>query len=142
MSTRTRWELEQLRRKFKKAGLLADASRISPAAISRLLSGKSRPSFRTICKLVASLEDKEAACKLVQAYLMDEIPKEVRHRISIIVHDEGKNETHDELLARKIAMLSTHTRALIEDLVNQLLNPHDPHGPVIHLSRRIPCCST
>jgi transcriptional regulator with XRE-family HTH domain len=136
MSSRTRSELQKLKRKLKGAGVLARMGKISHAAISNILSGKSRPSAATVMKLAASL-DREAACALVAAYLTDEIPPNLRRFIRVEIR-----ETEDALWGpsdrffKQFDLLRPEARQIVEALVQELLDPHNPNSPILYMDRQ------
>jgi transcriptional regulator with XRE-family HTH domain len=135
---RTRSELQKLKRQLKKAGLLADLAEVSPASISRILSGKSRPSAQTVFKLAASL-DHRAGARLVAAYLSDEIPTALRPYIRVRIRNDGEENWSAEIdkLWQKINLLKPDVRSLVESVVDQLLHPQDPNSPVIYMDGRV-----
>jgi transcriptional regulator with XRE-family HTH domain len=137
-SNRTRSELQRLKRQLKKAGLLANLAKVSPASISRILSGKSRPSAATVFKLAASL-DNHAGARLVAAYLSDEIPETLRPYIRVRVRNDGEENWPVEIdrLWQKINLLKPDVRSLVESVVDQLLNPQDPNSPVIYMDGKV-----
>jgi transcriptional regulator with XRE-family HTH domain len=135
MSNRTRSELQKLKRKLKGAGVLARMGKISRAAISNILSGKSRPSSATVMKLATSL-DKEAACALVAAYLTDEIPSHLRSFVRVEIRENqdglwGPSES----FYKKFDLLRPEARQLVEALVQELLDPHNPDSPLLYMGK-------
>lgn len=138
MSNRTRSELQRLKRQLKKADLLANLAKVSPASISRILSGKSRPSAATVFKLAASL-DSRAGARLVAAYLSDEIPVTLRPYIRVRIRNDGEENWPAEIdkLWQKINLLKPDVRSLMESVVDQLLRPDDPNSPVIYMRGKI-----
>lgn len=137
MSSRTRSELQKLKRKLKSAGVLAQMGKVSRAAISNILSGKSRPSTATVMKLAKSL-DRAAACALVAAYLTDEIPPHLRRlvRVEIREKEDGSWGSADRFY-KNFDLLRPEARQLVEALVQQLLDPHNPDTPVIYMDKAI-----
>jgi transcriptional regulator with XRE-family HTH domain len=129
--SRTRSTLKKIERKYKQAGQsLADSSHISRAAISRALSGKSRPNLKTLHKLV-DLLDTESGTELVAAYLMDLIPLKLQKEMCISVRrkQDGSWQCWDPLV-QKILSLTPETRALLERVTDAMLQSHGPFPPL------------
>jgi transcriptional regulator with XRE-family HTH domain len=121
MSGRARSQLQKLRRKLKSAGVLADKSNVSRAALSRILSGKSRPSARTIFRLASHL-DTVTASELIGAFLSDQIPEHLRPCIRVELRQslDAAWRAEDRLEA-KIESLPLEVRQLIEQLIDYIL---------------------
>jgi transcriptional regulator with XRE-family HTH domain len=134
MSGRTRFELQKLKRKLKSAGVLADKSNVSRAALSRILSGKTRPSARTVFKLSSSL-DIPTASQLIAAYLSDEIPENMRRHVRVEVRlPQDKRWMCADRFCEQVQLLPVEQRQLVENLVYHLLRPNDPNTPILYMN--------
>lgn len=136
MSGRTRSALQKLKRRLKSAGVLADKSHVSRAALSRILSGKSRPSARTVFKLASSL-DVATASQLIAAYLTDEIPENMRRHVRVEVRlPKEEKWTNADRFWEQLQALPIEQRQLVENLVYHLLRPNNPDTPIIYMNGR------
>ena len=88
VSERARAQLRKIRKELKKRGV---ASKLTDATISRALSGKVRPSTKTLRRIVELL-DVELACQLVATYLAEDIPPKLREHICIYVRSDQKQQ--------------------------------------------------
>ena len=128
-------ELQRLRRKFKDGRLLAKESKISVGSISRMLSGKGRPSLKMLYKL-AAVVDVETGSRLLAAYLSDQIKGPLRKSVAVCVRDkEGACVCWDPLVLKFYA-LRPEVRSHVEGIIDELLKPGSQDTPIINLSRR------
>lgn len=133
---RTRSQLAKLKGKFKKAGILADLSKVSRAAFSRALAGKSRLGLKTLYRLVGQL-DTESAAELMAAYLMDMIPPKLDGEVYVCLRRDPKNAPSWDPLVQKILALPPEPRIVFEQLADVLLQSRQepPEGPITMLTK-------
>jgi hypothetical protein len=133
---RTRSQLAKLKGRFKKAGVLADMSKISRAAFSRALAGKSRLGLKTLYKLVDQL-DTESAAELMAAYLMDMIPPKLDGEVYVCLRRDPRNAPSWDPLVQKILALPPEPRIAFEQLADVLLQSgrEPPEGPITLLDK-------
>jgi hypothetical protein len=117
--------LKKLKRKYKRAGNLADSSDVPRSVISRALSGESRPGLKTLNKLVDLLPVEDGA-ELVAAYLTDQIPPKLNQDLRVFLRQEQSDcWQYWEPLVQKMLSLPFEKRAALEVLLD-MLNPHSP----------------
>jgi transcriptional regulator with XRE-family HTH domain len=127
---RTSSELKKLKRKFKKAGLLADTTKVSGATISRILSGKTRPSQRTLAKLVEVLDTKTAA-QFFAAYFSDQIPRSLRKELQVSLRGKDSNPFVLKILSLDDKYIA-HLEPIVDALLNQQSGPNKPTAILPH----------
>ena len=128
-------ELRKLKQRYKKAGrVLAKESKISNGALSRMISGKARPSLKLMRKLLAVTEVEDGS-KILAAYLNDVIPVDLREHVGVYILAEG--EAPLDPLVRKILALRPEVRIHVEHIIEELLHPGSEHTPIINLTRRL-----
>jgi transcriptional regulator with XRE-family HTH domain len=122
VSERARAQLRKIRKELKKRGV---ASKLTDATISRALSGKVRPSAKTLRRIVELL-DVELGCQLVATYLAEDIPPKLRGHICIGVRSD--KEQREEIcqcwdpFVRKLLALPPETRIALDAIADAILN--------------------
>lgn len=90
--------------------------------MSRMLSGKSRPSLKTICKMIDSL-DIHAGSQLLAAYLIDDIPAKLRPYVFVVTRNGQKEFHYKDPVAEKLEQLDAEKRTVVESVIDALLPP-------------------
>jgi Helix-turn-helix len=117
--------LKKLKRKYKRAGTLADSSDVPRSVISRALSGESRPGLKTLNKLVDLLPVEDGG-ELVAAYLTDQIPPKLNQDLRVFLRQKpGDSWQYWEPFVQKMLSLPLEKRAALEVILD-MLNPHSP----------------
>ena len=121
VSERARVQLRKIRKELKKSGA---TSKLTDATVSRALSGKVRPSAKTLRRIVELL-DVELGCQLVATYLAEDIPPKLREHICICVrpdstHPEGTCKCWDPFV-RKILSLPPEARIALDVVADAIL---------------------
>lgn len=122
VSERARAQLRKIRKELKKRGV---ASKLTDATISRALSGKVRPSAKTL-RRIAELLDVELGCQLVAAYLAEDIPPKLRGHMCIGVRSDEKQQEEIcqcwDPFVRKLLSLPPETRIALDVVADAILN--------------------
>src|SRR4029077_14289836 len=121
-SERARAQLRKIRKELKKRGVV---SKLTDASISRALSGKVRPSAKTLRRIVELL-DVELGCQLVATYLAEDIPPKLRGHICIGMRSDKEQQKEIcqcwDPFVRKLLSLPPEARIALDAVADAILN--------------------